>query len=578
MLKCSGVVVLNHLVLTVSGPRSESLRQICVTSGDGQVVARYGDKPDGDRAGLLTLHVGGRSFAKQEVIYSFVTDRIVDHTFIASLESVELSAEVTFDLQSERLPLLIGRAAAEDVGRLSPTLQRRLVQDKVVGGLFAALAAGRVSAMGNVAIGLDYAFGQNGLLFISGWLANFDALDVYVLTDGVAHVCSHQDMIAQNRSDVTEFLRGQGPNVPGTDFHGFCAVLPKVSAGSEVTIGILQDNAFLVLHACQPQLATSNASIFPKVIGAWQSSSKLPLNKAMRMIAPFLQSPNHSRDYHLPFRSIFQAARPPVLSVVVPFYKEWRLLYSVLAMVRRSPDNWEWVFVCDDPTIVRLMRQLISSSPDGALSKITFVVMRTNVGYGIANNIGVREAGAPHVLLMNSDIWMADFESVQKSLSIVERGDFDLLGFTLLFEDGTVQHDGLSFRRSAEFDTMYLALHPGKGLPPADLTDAVQVRSATAVTGALMLTSKSLFEKIGGFSDRYIGGDFEDADLCLTLGRLGRRIGLARVRGIFHLERQSIRRDAGNQLGFARTLVNCDRFNRHWAGHLDSSLAEAGTP
>jgi GT2 family glycosyltransferase len=94
---------------------------------------------------------------------------------------------------------------------------------------------------------------------------------------------------------------------------------------------------------------------------------------------------------------------------------------------------------------------------------------------------------------------------------------------------------------------------------------------AGAVTGALMLVTRQEFLEHGGFNDRYIGGDFEDADLCLALIRRGRTVGIVRSRQIFHLERQSIRKDAANNVGFARTLVNCERFNRRWGGYLDGT-------
>jgi GT2 family glycosyltransferase len=121
-----------------------------------------------------------------------------------------------------------------------------------------------------------------------------------------------------------------------------------------------------------------------------------------------------------------------------------------------------------------------------------------------------------------------------------------------------------------EVGDRYLALHPGKGLPPRPTAGRYDLEEAYAVTGALMLVDRDRFLAAGGFHDRYIGGDFEDADLCLAIGQSGSKIGLVRSSEIYHLERQSIRLDSAFSIGFARTLVNCERFNSRWRNTLDA--------
>lgn len=569
--------VLGHYLITIIGARHRNIVGFDLIGSDGKVLIGN----DAGRAGgddqFAQAQSCGRAFDGQHVTYRFVTDRISDPLIATGIESGPLRAAIRFDGEAgaEEVGARLERSAITDFGALAPQVRRRLAQAPHIGGMFSALAAGNLKTVETGPVSIEYAHQMNGVLFVNGLLPNFGALDVYVMTDGGAHVAAPGEMIGLNRTDVSDFMVGKGNVTPATDTHGFCAVLPRLNAESSLIVGILRGNEFYVLYDRKPDLAPSPDRIFPLVLNAWQTSSNAPLSKGVTLMSPFLRKGGTRADATVRYRAGFTAAQPAAVSVVVPFYKEWRFLYSVLVMVRRSPDDWEWVIVCDDPAIAPLMLRLIAMTPAPHARKITFLEMKANVGYGAANNAGVAAASSDKVLLMNSDVWMADFDAVQFGLAALAAGTFALIGFTLLFEDGTIQHDGLEFRRSAEMDMMYLVLHPGKGLPALRLGDQPELVPAVGVTGALMLVSRREFLDRGGFSDRYIGGDFEDADFCLELARHGRGVGMVRSRQIFHLERQSIRKDAANNVGFARTVVNCHRFNRAWGGYLDGHSRSA---
>lgn len=579
MVGCTAQLVLNHLVVQATGPRSARLCRLVVTGPDGNALFAFDSGAGTPPGGALGLAAAGRSFARQDVVCTLTSAWIGDLRLLSRLHGGGLQVTVQFEHQVETLSLAVGPTGLDGIAALPPAALRKLGEDAFWAGLVAALGAGRVLAVETGAVHVDYAYRADDVLFLSGRLPNFAGLDVYVLTDGAAHVARGSEAIGQPRPDIGEPPRGGGPGAPATDTHGFSVVLPMWEGGGAVTIGILKGGVFHTVFRRPLALAASRDAIFPLVLAAHQASA-VPLARITRMIAPFLEAGGGDGGYGVRRRARPDAAVPAV-SVVIPFYREWRFLYAILAMARNAPRDWEWVLVCDDPDIARYMGPLIAGSPEALRDRLTFIVVRGNLGYGGANNVGVQEARSAAVLLMNSDIWLADFRCVERALAALAAGDYALLGFTLLFEDGTVQHDGLAFRRSAAFDGRYLAQHPGKGLPPEDLPPGGEIVPAGAVTGAMMLLARQLFLALGGFDKRYVGGDFEDADLCLAVAGRGQRIGLVRSRSAFHLERQSIRRDAANDLAFARTLVNCERFNARWAAELDMTAprpAVGGAP
>jgi GT2 family glycosyltransferase len=144
--------------------------------------------------------------------------------------------------------------------------------------------------------------------------------------------------------------------------------------------------------------------------------------------------------------------------------------------------------------------------------------------------------------------------------------DTGLLGAKLLYEDGSVQHAGMAFRRHADWGGLWINHHPFKGQSGIGLTG---VHEPDAVTAACVLVEAALFRELGGFSEDYIIGDFEDSDLCLRARALGRVNRVALDTELYHLERQSQNRVGDNVWRTNLTVYNCWLHNRRWAGSME---------
>ena len=564
MFSCEALTVFNRFIVRIGVPRSSSVVSLKVTRSDGVPLFAF---PMALPSGSGALASAGRSFSKQNAVHTFLSE-LSEPGVLTSMVRSPVTVEAVIDGEAQRWSIMANGIG--DMESLGAQVLKRLEADEEIGPLAPPLAAGKVVRVENHPFHVDYAYAENGCLLINGWMANFASLDVYVLVNGYAFAASSKSAIVHSRPDVVDYIRGMGfTDVSGTG-HGYSMVVDCLDPTVPFSIGYLQNGIFHIVAQPQPSLSQDRGRVFQLLLGARQGTSFTPLEKITRNLTPYLRSNTRSLAYDVILASRFGPSSPPRLSIIVPFYKEWRFLYSQLSMIKSAPRDFEWVIVCDDATIFPQMNLQISNQLPEVRDRITFVLPRQNVGYGHANNIGVEVAKGSRVLLMNSDIWLRSFDVLDFGLKALDSGDYGLIGFTLLFEDNTIQHDGLSFRRSMEVGDRYLALHPGKGLPPRATTERYDLETAYAVTGALMLMDRDRFNDIGGFSDRYIGGDFEDADLCLVLGQTGHKVGLVRSTEIYHLERQSIRLDSANSVGFARTLVNCVRFNERWRGTLET--------
>ena len=80
--------------------------------------------------------------------------------------------------------------------------------------------------------------------------------------------------------------------------------------------------------------------------------------------------------------------------------------------------------------------------------------------------------------------------------------------------------------------------HYFKGLSRTMMAANVS-RPVPAVTGACMMVERALYEQVGGLSDGYVDGGYEDSDFCIRLIDAGRHNWYMADVELFHLEAQS---------------------------------------
>lgn len=257
----------------------------------------------------------------------------------------------------------------------------------------------------------------------------------------------------------------------------------------------------------------------------------------------------------------------PEVSVIVPLHGRIDLAEYQMALMSAHPAGiaHELIYVVDDPPR-RLEMQVLAESLFARFAiPFRLVLLSRNVGYAPANNIGLGLARGRLVCLMNSDVFPRDggwLARLARRLDANPR--LGALGPLLLFEDGSVQHQGMEFERLAEFGGWHFPLHAGKGRRPAHGSG---LRPARAITGACLLMARDLLAEMGGLDEGYAIGDFEDADLCLRLAARGLGCAVDMDVALHHLERQS---QAGSELRWRMnlTLANAWLHERRWGAAL----------
>jgi hypothetical protein len=367
------------------------------------------------------------------------------------------------------------------------------------------------------------------------------------------------------RHDVHKHLQQQGRNCI-TTHHGFSIVVPisTPKTSGKYTIFIEKHGELINIGDFSLTEMIGNLDSAAFYLQAHSADIIPEINFFKKIIKPLISQKISEPTYNI--LSFVDSAVSARVSVIVPLFGDWFFLRSLLIMQEAMPHDFEWIYICDDPSIaVRVIKYITSRTK--SLSRTTKLVINDrNYGYSISNNIGFSVSDADCILFMNSDIWIMDPDPIHAAINAIREGLYSIIGFRLLFEDGSLQHDGISFERNPAYHNLYLAEHFNKGLPPASLSNAIV--ECEAVTGALMMIDRRSFDKVGKFDQIYVKGDFEDADLCLKIHESGAKVGIVRSNSIYHLERQSIRRLPSKSLRQAITMCNCLTFNERWSSHI----------
>lgn len=161
--------------------------------------------------------------------------------------------------------------------------------------------------------------------------------------------------------------------------------------------------------------------------------------------------------------------------------------------------------------------------------RITLVKSRVNLGFGAGNNLGASYAKGKYIMIMNPDIFVEPDTLAKMVTYMDQHDDIGVLGPKLFYYNGTVQD---SCRRHMTYLNLIAKRTPLKRLPffkrlyehytMADF-DHMQIREVDLLVGACFMITRSTFNDVGGFDERYFLF-MEDFDLCRKISAKGFKI------------------------------------------------------
>ena len=156
-------------------------------------------------------------------------------------------------------------------------------------------------------------------------------------------------------------------------------------------------------------------------------------------------------------------------------------------------------------------------------------------------NLGASVANGHLLLLMNDDIEVISPDWISRMAEHFEKPHVGVVGAKLLYPNETIQHVGIVHNYGNPDHVRRLYSKEDAGY----FFSTCGVRNYMAVTGAVMMTLRDIYWRVGGYSEE-LAVSFNDVDFCHKIRELDLTVVYAPQAELIHMESLSCTRSGAN--------------------------------
>ncbi len=200
----------------------------------------------------------------------------------------------------------------------------------------------------------------------------------------------------------------------------------------------------------------------------------------------------------------------PSVAVVIPMRDRADLTRNCVASVRHNCTYPNYrLIVVDNGSVEVDSKELFEELSQDGISIISYPF---DFNFAAITNFAVDNVDDDFVLLLNNDIEVKEGDFISEMVALALLEDVGVVGQKLLYPDGDVQHCGVRLgigeAMTEHFQMRVEQPEFGQYLAPVQFS---------AVTGAAMLLSRTLFQEVGGMDATHLKVSYNDIDLCLKV-------------------------------------------------------------
>lgn len=299
----------------------------------------------------------------------------------------------------------------------------------------------------------------------------------------------------------------------------------------------------------QGRFTSSNIIHIPMVLYHWRahqaSTAQHPEAKLYAFEAGARAVYDHCKRIGLPIKEVEQGItygfyhpiyenQQPLISVVIPNKDHSADLdKAITSLAAGNYKNLEFIIVennSDQAETWAYYETLPKRFPN-----VKVVKWDGPFNYSAINNYGVQFTHGQYLLFLNNDIEEIDPDSIDEMIGYVQREDVGICGARLLYPDEDIQHAGVIMGMGGIAGAAFVRTHD------SDLSymhRAKCIQDYSCVTAACLLTKRSLFDEVGGFTEK-LAVAFNDVDYCMKVRALGKLVVYNPYAKFYHYESKS---------------------------------------
>ena len=202
--------------------------------------------------------------------------------------------------------------------------------------------------------------------------------------------------------------------------------------------------------------------------------------------------------------------------------------------------DYEFIII-DNNSEPDIEKKILKETPVGLITKVKFLLLPVNIGFGRANNEGLKIAEGRNILFLNPDILLKNKSIKILSDFLDSHPDAGACGGNLYSIESTPIFSfkrllpGILWESDELLNTIPQRLLFGKNRNHNHSHRPISVKF---ISGADLMVKKSVLDTIGGFDPNYFLY-FEDTDLCRRILKTGWHIYNVPAAKFCHLESKS---------------------------------------
>ncbi|MFC1798569.1 glycosyltransferase [Thermodesulfobacteriota bacterium] len=233
--------------------------------------------------------------------------------------------------------------------------------------------------------------------------------------------------------------------------------------------------------------------------------------------------------------------RGPDVAIIIPTYNRFKLLKKCIKSLEKTTYRNYKIYIIDNDSDDPKTLEYLSET-----NHVVFHIPKPDgkFNFSFINNEAVRKIHEEYILFLNNDTEALNPFWLSQMMGYMQFEGVGGVGARLLFPDRSVQHAGILLSMDNRLPVPAFKLLPD--FDGGHMGFAKVTRNYSAVTAACLLTSRKIFNEMGGFDTCSFQDAYQDVDFCLKIRDKGFRIVYCADAELYHRESVSVDRTNGN--------------------------------